>query len=637
MRKLLYSTLLGFICSVAVAQAPTSLIIPDLFSSNMVFQQESEAAIWGWTVADRTVTVNPSWGSTITAVSNENGKWMVKIPTIGAGGPHTLSVNDGDKTINYKNILLGEVWLCSGQSNMQMPLKGWGDGIINADAEVNAANYPEIRLFSVPPGESLKPQERLAGAWKKSWQVCSPSTVEKFAATAYFFGRKLYTSLNIPIGLINASAGNTSIETWMTITGIKEVKGFEDIESTLNRVTDIDNRSTPTVRHNVLINPIIPYTIKGIIWYQGENNVNKAGQYEPLFKRLIESWREDWGDNELPFYFAQIAPWKYSDNVNSAELRQAQLFTREIANTGIISTLDIGDKEDIHPRNKQGVGKRLALWALAKNYGQESLIHSGPLLKKVVPKGNKLNLVFNYGNGLKLSGLQANQNFEIAGFDNLWRNASPSVENDQLVLVSSLVKEPVQVRYGWKNYLVGNLFNGNDLPSPSFMSFQSLVLSKKYDVDNEGNVITLPIGQSINIDGFIDDMSSFEDAELKVIDEDGNEVKGELLDNYKLQVSLADGRDVQEYIFERKFVVAAIEDNESDQIIVFPNPVKSALSIKLKLKRSETIDIYNQAGERILRQKVAGKRNSIDVTTLKPGVYFGHCIKERRFFKFAKD
>jgi len=646
--------------------------LPALFSDNMVLQQKAKVDFWGKANPGEEVVITAGWGVTARAEVKDDSTWIVKVMTKKAGGPYEVKIKIGDSTIVYKNVMLGEVWLCSGQSNMEMPLEGWPDNIIkNSAEEIKEADYPDIRLYTVARALSAEPEFNCAGTWSE----CNPQTAAKFSAAAYFFGRKLYKELKVPIGLIHSSWGGTKIQSW---TSGKYLRTFDDYDKTVDKIeaskgeikkqkewiyshpvvdvskkpadvqfkdldfgdsscskTEFDDSrwhtmnlpayweitevggfdgavwfrkkieipkswmntdlvldlgpiddmdrayvngafvgeieeagfyqtprvykvpkdlvkdsiltiavrvldtggggglwgngvrmqihpenpadssqsislegewkylpvaeylnnkfyvykvegqefferpktevsvdpNTPTMLYNGMIAPLIPYTIKGVIWYQGESNSdepNDYNNYSKLFPLMIKNWRADWKEGNFPFYYVQIAPWSYGDKSKSYMIRWAQCQTLSVPNTGMAVTLDIGDLKTIHPADKQDVGLRLALWALAKNY-HKKVFYSGPVYKFMKIEKGKIILSFEYaGKGLVMKDENGNTNFLIAGKDQKFIKANVKVEGKKLIVYSDEVKEPAAVRYTWSNTAEATLFNEEGLPGSTF-------------------------------------------------------------------------------------------------------------------------------------------------------------------------
>jgi sialate O-acetylesterase len=649
-------------------QKKKKLKLNPLLSDHMVLQQQSDAAIWGVAVANSTIMIEASWGKKVEAKASANGKWSAQIPTPEAGGPYQITLSSDHEKITLEDVLIGEVWLCSGQSNMEMPMNGFppNELIANSQADIQAANFPKIRMFTVRKNFSVTPKKELDGAWA----VCSPETAGAFSATAFYFGRKVHQELDIPIGLIHSSWGGTPAEAWTSqdfletmpeykeigtqiktlgqeqeklnqwldekkqvkvdsklgeeqfkvldlgstdpanidyddskwqnmqlpklweydklaefngavwyrktidipeawqdktillelsaiddmdrtyVNGQKvggiEVSGFWQEkrsyefsgkilqagkntiavlvldtgggggfhgEATDMRIYPKENKEqaidisgkwlyspaaeyngntfyiydqlnldytqrpkmsmpysshTPTGLYNGMIAPLVPYTLKGAIWYQGESNVGRAEQYERLFPLMIKSWRDKW-KTDFPFYFTQIAPYPYSGNGNreSAELRFAQHKTLTLANTGEAVTLDIGDLESIHPSNKKDVGERLALWALAKDYSK-SIPYSGPVCTAAKAKGKEIILSFEIGAETLAAGPEGLQEFELVFSDGSVKEVAASIDGSHIILKNDSNRNPKAVQYAWKNGSKAALFNSAGLPASTF-------------------------------------------------------------------------------------------------------------------------------------------------------------------------
>ena len=617
--------------------------LPAIVGNSMVLQQQTEINIWGWADPDENVTISPSWTEqTYTTTANQEGKWLVKVKTPAAGGPYNLIIA-GKNTLKLEDILIGEVWVCSGQSNMQWPLSATD----NAEEAIRAADYPHIRLFTVPNVFSRVPLKDCKG----KWQACTPQSVKDFSAVGFFYGASLYRELDVPIGLVNSSWGGTLAEAWTSAQTLKTLPDFahavEDVQITdpqaaeelyqkkkqdwkeafyaldegmrdewykpgfdvslwplietplawdkhkelagfdglvwfsreievdadmaakangfileLGPIDDMDitwvngqrvggaeelgfaatprqydvpdgcikpgkNRITvrvhdwlyvggfcgkpeelklspvnkdagpsiplagqwhykttvsqnqvpnppqpfgnnsPTALYNAMIAPIKNFAIRGAIWYQGESNHTRAYQYRTLFPAMIKDWRTHWAQGDFPFYYVQIAPYYYGPNSAAAELREAQLMTLSVPNTGMAVTMDIGSAKDIHPRNKKDVGHRLALCALAKTYGKD-VKYMFPTYKSMEIQGDKIVLTFeNTYDGLyALNGSLIN--FTIASDDKNFVPAQACIDGNKIIVFSSEVKNPVAVRYAWGSADESNLFNLANLPSSSF-------------------------------------------------------------------------------------------------------------------------------------------------------------------------
>lgn len=620
------------------------VVLPPMFSDNMVLQQQADAPVWGKAKPMKTVKITTSWdGKTYETQADKEGRWKLSVRTPQAGGPYEITFTDGQKLV-LKNVMIGEVWICSGQSNMEMPLAGWGR-IKDYEKEIADANHPNIRLLHVEQATSTLPETDIR-IRNNGWEVCSPFTIPHFSATAYFFGREVSEKQNVAVGLIHTSWGGTNVESWISGKVLKEmpdfVKTVEDLRSmpeksamkaeylkkmedwnsridegfatgkpvrakaalddadwgkmsfpgeveaqglsgfdgvlwlrrtveiptswagkklqlvlgtiddnditywngnevgrtnghatprkytipakmvkagkvTLavrvldtgggcNMVDDLylrtaggeqislagdwkyqvaadarkdgmppadmsENPNLPTSLYNAMVHPLVPYSIRGAIWYQGENNASRAYQYRELFPLVIENWRKDWG-YDFPFYFVQLAnfmqPSAQPSDSEWAELREAQTRTLAVANTGMAVIIDKGDANDIHPKDKQAVGHRLALIARARTYG-EQIPYSGPMYRSYEVSGDKMILSFCHTDGgLKSTDGKALQGFAIAGRDHKFHWAKAEIQGDKVIVSSPEVPYPVAVRYAWANNPACNLGNGAGLPASPF-------------------------------------------------------------------------------------------------------------------------------------------------------------------------
>ncbi|MFA5834647.1 MAG: sialate O-acetylesterase [Bacteroidota bacterium] len=638
-----------------------------LFQDNMVLQQQSNVPIWGKGIPGTTVSIRTSWGKTVSTEVNTDSSWMTRLSTPKAGGPFQITLKHGTTLSIIKNILIGEVWLCSGQSNMEMPLQGWppNDTIMNSSNEIEQALYPTIRLFTVARSFESLPMEQCVGTWTE----CSPADVQSFSATAFHFGKTIHNTLKVPVGLINASFGGTAVEAWMDKPSISAIEGYagiikrleesrdsirmldewvekhlsvsidekdplrkyvglkfqdeqcslqnyndknwqeinlplswekgslgkfdgvvwfrkqivipsawigKDLKVYLGPIDDMDEtyvngqkigenlregvwnidrvytipgtlvqdsliqlairvidlrgggglwgnqtkmvltsttepftvslegnwkylpvaeyrsnkfalygitgnelaqrpkvafeltQDTPTSLFNGMINPLIPFTIKGTIWYQGESNVWNYTTYHTLFTSLITGWRKDFQSGDFPFYYVQLAPFQYWTGAKLACLREAQLQTLSLKNTGMAVTLDIGNPTNVHPTNKEDVGKRLAAWALAKTYGKK-MPYTGPLYKSLKNVKRKIILSFDgVGKGLLLKERNGEHYFTVAGEDKVFKKAAVKIEGRNIVVSHPEVLHPVAVRYLWSNTEEATLFNNDGFPASSF-------------------------------------------------------------------------------------------------------------------------------------------------------------------------
>lgn len=460
--KIVLKNILFFIF-LSFASSFSQTKLASFFSDGMVLQQKSNVAIWGHDAPNTIISVTSSWGNISSVKTSDDGLWKLKIETPNAGGPFTLSVK-GSQIIEIKDVMIGEVWLCSGQSNMEMPLKGFFNQPVadSQEAILNSKNN-NIRVFSTKRATSFTPQDDVIGDWK----IANSSNAPEFSATAYFFGKRLESILNVPVGLIVTSWGASTAEAWIDKETLSQMRKIE-IPSELYK----NPQKTPTVLFNGMLNPFLGYCIKGAIWYQGESNRDNANEYGQLINLMVNSWREKWGQGKFPFYFVQIAPFDYVEDVNTAFLREAQFNTMtNLENTGMAVTLDIGDCNCIHPSNKIEVGDRLAYWALAKDYGFETIEYTGPIYKEMkVLKDGKIEIYFeSVKNGITSFGKPL-IGFEISGEDRMFYPAEATiVKNKSIVsLYSEKVKNPIAVRYAFENCSKGTLFSTSGLPASSF-------------------------------------------------------------------------------------------------------------------------------------------------------------------------
>jgi sialate O-acetylesterase len=434
--------------------------VPAIFGNHMVLQQNAEVTIWGSAKSGEEVTVTGSWDNKpVTTKASNLAKWSVKLNTPAAGGPFTVSIK-GYNTIVLNDVLTGEVWLCSGQSNMEWSAAA---GIDKGEQEVPKANYPKIRFFSVAHQTADGPQLDVQG----QWVVCTPETMKHFSAVGYFFGREVHQELDVPLGLINSSWGGTPGEVWVNPETIANDPVLKEAAATQKEVPY--GPVQPGKAYHAMIAPLIPYRIAGALWYQGESNTNAPEAYATLLPALINNWRSEW-DYEFPFYFVQIAPYKDYNPAAGAVLRDAQRKSLKTPNTGMVVVSDIGNNDDIHPRNKIDVGVRLANLALNKTYGKTGRPASGPLFREMKVEGRKARLYFDYADkGLVSKGKQL-QNFEIAGEDQQFVKADAKIDGNTIVVQAKSVKKPTAVRFEWSNTVEPSLFNKVGLPASSFQT-----------------------------------------------------------------------------------------------------------------------------------------------------------------------
>ena len=441
----------------------------NIFASNMVLQQQAKVLIWGKAKKGIKVDIKTSWNNQSYFVkADKNGNWQAYVSTIEAGGPYEVNVSTKDTTVLLKNILLGEVWLCSGQSNMEMPLRSFmGQTVIGGNREIAlASKYKNIRIFQAEQAKSESLVDTLT-VWH-TWAEVNSKTVSRFSAVGWFFGKFLSEALgnNIPIGLVEIVWGGTPAELWVSNKSMSKITEIAS-DSVLAKSSHYGPLK-PSMLYNAMINPVIKFNIKGAIWYQGEANVKRQEYYEKLFGLLINDWRSSWG-YDFPFYFVQIAPYHYY-NKNSAFLREAQFnVMQNVKNTGMVSTLDIGGWGRIHPGHKKEVGERLAYWALAKDYGFEGVGYDAPHYDYLEVK-DTLALVYFKGDIAEANEEQLNGCFEIAGKDSVFYPAKAKIREwkNFAEVWSDSVSKPIAVRYCFKTWCVGKLFGTNELPVSSF-------------------------------------------------------------------------------------------------------------------------------------------------------------------------
>jgi len=431
--------------------------LPEIFSDNMVLQQKSDVIFWGWAKSGETVRIKVDWlDSEITSTAGTQGTWKITLKTPAAGGPYNIIIKGYNELI-LKNVLIGEIWLCSGQSNMEWSAQS---GINNGDEEINTANFPEIRLFTVYNSTSLYPQDHFTG----KWEVCTPETMRNFSIIAYLFARKLHKELGVPFGVINSSWGGTPAEAWMPEDAIQKDVFLSEAAA---KQKPVPWGPVETGRiFNSMIYPMVKFRIAGVLWYQGEANTINAYAYKEMLEGLIKSWRSRWG-YEFPFYYAQIAPYKYGNPNEGVEVREAQRRALELPNTGMVVLSDIGDTLNIHPKNKQDVALRFTNLALNRYYKTINIDDSGPLFREMVIEKNKAILTFDHSEGLHAIGDKPTS-FEIAGEDRIFYPAKARIKDQKVIIQSDKVKVPVKVRFAWSNTATPNLFNGVNLPASCF-------------------------------------------------------------------------------------------------------------------------------------------------------------------------
>lgn len=434
--------------------------LPAIFSDNMVLQRDSEVSLWGWSNGGKQIVVVPSWSQQMYYTDvDEEGRWKIKLPTPEAGGPYEIRLSDGQE-ICLRNILIGEVWVCAGQSNMEMWMMGYVGEVVEGavDELIHANDYGNMRLLTVERNMSDVPDRECVTS---GWQKVSSATLARFSAVAFFFGKTLYSVLHVPIGLICAAKSSSMIQEWMPKEDVDQMKNDNN-----------EGRWKVASRlYNGMISPIEGYTTRGFIWYQGEPNIKDYDVYDDMMIRLVRSWRRKWHNFQMPFYFVQLAPYKYGKHERDLFplMIEAQYkAAARISYSGIVVTSDLGSVHHIHPGKKKTVGERLAFLALRKDYGVEGLPHAAPLFKQFIKENNKLILSFCHigldGRLPKITGhffsdLYPLQGFEIAGGDRIFYPAKARVAEDRLRIVvwNDSVLNPVAVRYNFVNIPCGNV------------------------------------------------------------------------------------------------------------------------------------------------------------------------------------
>ena len=497
-RRYLSLFVVCFVFSLLLAQqAAADLKVSPVFGDHMVVQRDKPIHVWGWTTAGSEVKVDLA-DKTATTIADGKGRFDVFLDSLPAGGPHQMTIH-ADETRVFKDVLVGEVWICSGQSNMAWTVANSND----ADLESMAAKFPNLRLISVPKLASQEPLHDFDG----QWEACTPETVKEFSAVGYFFGRQLHQTLDVPVGLIDNAWGGSAAEAWVRRDVLENAGDYDELLAQWDELAKtydhdkalanwqtkmekwnkekkggkprkpqnrLEGQHRPANLYNGVLMPVLGYTSKGVIWYQGESNAGRAYQYRNLFPLMIQNWRDDWKQDELPFYWVQLAD--YRDEVTEpqdstwAELREAQTMTMsKLPNTGEAVIVDLGEASDIHPKNKQVVGKRLARWALANNYGIDVPFRS-PTYKSVEFNGSKATLDFDFvGKGLDTFDVREPIGFTIAGDDGKFVLADAKIiDEDSVEVWSNSVKEPKAVRYAWADNPICNVQSKSGLQMTPF-------------------------------------------------------------------------------------------------------------------------------------------------------------------------
>jgi len=481
--------------------ADADVKLPAVISDNMVLQKGTQVPIWGTAEPGERVTVTMGEQQVKTTADSE-GRWIIKFEPLDVDEPFEITVA-GNNTITLHNVLVGEVWVCSGQSNMQWPVSL----AANAEKEIAESDYPMVRLYTVKRTVAEQPLQDTEG----NWAACSPEAVKSFSAVGYFFGRYLHKELDTPVGLIHSSWGGTPAEAWTSLSTLEQGPEFKPILDRWEQILanypqeqekyqqllaqweqEVENAKKegkpeprkpqppvgpnhphrPAGLYNGMIAPLIPYAIKGVIWYQGESNASRAYQYRKLFPAMIHNWRHSWGQGDFPFLFVQLANFMETQPQPSesawAELQEAQLMTLALPKTAMAVAIDIGEAKDIHPKNKQDVGHRLGLAALASTYGHD-VVYSGPIYESMTVENDKVRLRFRHiDGGLVSQNGEQLKGFAIAGPDQKFVWGEAKIDGDTVVVWSDQVQQPVAVRYAWADNPVCNLYNKAGLPASPF-------------------------------------------------------------------------------------------------------------------------------------------------------------------------
>ncbi|HEX4808374.1 MAG TPA: sialate O-acetylesterase [Bryobacteraceae bacterium] len=482
--------------------AKAEVRLPKILSSHAVLQRDQPLHIWGFSDPNEKVSASIA-GVTQSTIADASGDWSVYLPPMHAGGPFELTVAGTNKIV-LDDILIGDVWFASGQSNMEMPLNGFpGSAVVkNAAEEIKNANQPNLRLLFIPHAATTYPLNDIQG--DAAWSVCSPETAAKFSAVAYFFGRDIAAQEHIPIGLIDSTWGGTPAETWVSLDGLSANSSLMAVFASWARLADAQadvpalrraekredeaarQTHSPLPKHpwhpdpaswdpswlfNGMIAPAINYGIRGVIWYQGETNskLDRAPLYHQVFSTLIEDWRRHWGEGDFPFLFTQISSFKSDETEDWPTVRDGQRRTLSVANTAMAVTIDVGDPNNVHPSDKQTVGARLALAARAMAY-HEDVEYSGPLFRQTSTEEGAIRVWFTHANGGLTAKDGALEGFEVAGDEHKFLPAAARIDGSSVVLTNSDIKNPRYVRYGWQNAPVLNLYNSAGLPASPFTS-----------------------------------------------------------------------------------------------------------------------------------------------------------------------
>jgi sialate O-acetylesterase len=484
--------------------ASAAVRLPNILSSHMVLQRDRPMHFWGWADPGEKVTVTLD-GQIAESTADNLGKWSLYLPAHVAGGPFTVNVK-GSNDLSIDDVMIGDVWFASGQSNMEMPLKGFPSSasIRNSEAEILGANQPKLRLLLI----SRKTSDFPLNDYQDTWTTCTPETAADFSAVAYFFGKAISEKKDVTVGLIDSTWGGTPAEAWTSFQGLTSDASLMPVfaawgemmeaQTDMGLMEAADKRADeaaekahepkpkhawrpepaswgPAALYNGMVAPAVGYGIKGAIWYQGESNAGaaRAPIYDKVFGAMITDWRRHWQEGNFPFFFVQLADFKASPVDLWPTVRDAQRRTLSLANTGMAVTVDVGDPANIHPADKQSVGQRLALAARSIAYG-EKVEYSGPLFRKAGTDGHDMRVWFDHAEGLTVKGGGTPEGFEVAGADRKYQSATAKLDGNGVVVSSPEVMEPKYVRYGWKDVPVVNLYNSAGLPASPFSSEELL-------------------------------------------------------------------------------------------------------------------------------------------------------------------
>jgi sialate O-acetylesterase len=484
--------------------ASAAVRLPNILSSHMVLQRDRPMHFWGWADPGEKVTVTLD-GQIAESTADNLGKWSLYLPAHVAGGPFTVNVK-GSNDLSIDDVMIGDVWFASGQSNMEMPLKGFPSSasIRNSESEILGANQPKLRLLLI----SRKTSDFPLSDYQDTWTACTPETAADFSAVAYFFGKAISEKEDVTVGLIDSTWGGTPAEAWTSFQGLTSDASLMPVfaawgemmeaQTDMGLMEAADKRADeaaekahepkpkhawrpepaswgPAALYNGMVAPAVGYGIKGAIWYQGESNAGaaRAPIYDKVFGAMITDWRRHWQEGNFPFFFVQLADFKASPTDLWPTVRDAQRRTLSLANTGMAVTVDVGDPANIHPADKQSVGQRLALAARSIAYG-EKVEYSGPLFRKAGTDGHDMRVWFDHAEGLTVKGGGTPEGFEVAGADRKYQSATAKLDGNGVVVSSPEVMEPKYVRYGWKDVPVVNLYNSAGLPASPFSSEELL-------------------------------------------------------------------------------------------------------------------------------------------------------------------